>query len=815
MYMLHEPVEKYWEKFQAFDEMARSLRLTPADRRIAWAEYTTDEHWNEWPVPVGHFLSDPYYVGTNILVRDTIADFITDFCDPAAAYELFVFIGGIGAGKALALDEVVPTPGESTTMGELRPGDMVLDENGEPTEVLETREWADRPCRRLLFGNGASVVADIYHEWPTREGYTKETFELRPGMHIGTPERHARLVGVEVAPPQPTKCITVASPSHLFLTSEGHIPTHNSFSASLLLMYTLYQLSCLKRPQKYLNGFPGVSLSGDAEIALMNSSGAGAAQAGKIVYGEIFEKIQRSPYFKAHYPPYPNKGLDCNTLLPTPSGFVRMGDVEAGDTLIGGDGRPTTVVEAYNPREIACYEITFVDGTKVVADAEHRWRVRDRLGSRKWQVLETSELRAGRHSVPAPPLVELPEHPLPIDPYALGVWLGDGTSTGAELTCAEDEILDHLAAVGEPARRLPHGPYTCTWAGPRAGSRTGKFVTRLRALGLLDNKHIPMDYLRASVDQRLSLLQGLMDTDGHATKRDGGCIFVSTKEALARDCHSLVRSLGIRATLREGRAKLDGVDKGPCWRVSFVTDLPVFRLERKQAVLRDRIRKPRPSVGIKKIERVATRPTRCLRVDSPEHTYLFGREMLVTHNSSELEFPGRVRLAPGTSSMRSALGWNMFAFAVDEAAFGIENERTDSIRELFSALNQRRRSRFGRCGWGGLFTSPGSEQGFVEIIAGEGDEWDATILVRRTTTWEAKDELVPGARVFLLDRHADSVRILETDLIYVGPDPDTGLPICQRANGEVVRIRNVDEDELQEHLTTKAVNLNLQPDVAR
>lgn len=141
------------------------------------------------------------------------------------------------------------------------------------------------------------------------------------------------------------------------------------------------------------------------------------------------------------------------------------------------------------------------------------------------------------------------------------------------------------------------------------------------------------------------------------------------------------------------------------------------------------------------------------------------------------------------------LGYNMFAFAVDEAALGVESERADYVKELFSAFNQRRRSRFNRLGWGGLFTSPGSEQGFVEIIAGEGEEWDTSILVRRVTTWEAKDQLVPGSRVFVMDRHPDSARILTHDLLFVGNDADSGLAICQDKAGNIVRLRNVQHDD--------------------
>ena len=156
--------------------------------------------------------------------------------------------------------------------------------------------------------------------------------------------------------------------------------------------------------------------------------------------------------------------------------------------------------------------------------------------------------------------------------------------------------------------------------------------------------------------------------------------------------------------------------------------------------------------------------------------------------SSELEFEHRISLTPGTSKWESALGFNVFGAVVDEAAFGIESERADYVKELFQALNQRRRSRFGRLGGCGLFTSPGSEYGFVEMMAQEeGDWWDTSVMVRRTTTWESKDELKPGQSIFLLDRDPDVVRIVDRDLTFQGWAEDGTVGVATRANGEIVR----------------------------
>lgn len=329
----------YRTRFAAFDEAARYLQLSAPDRNLMWREHTGDEHFFEWPVPIEHFVDDPFYTGTELSVRPKIKEFMADFCDPDNLFELFCFVAGIGSGK--------------------------------------------------------------------------------------------------------------------------------SFSASVLIAYTLYQLNCLRKPQRYLSRFPGTDLSGDAEIVVLNASAAGARQSIKVVYGEVFEKVHNSPWFARHAPPYADK-------------------------------------------------------------------------------------------------------------------------------------------------------------------------------------------------------------------------------------------------------------------------------------------------------------------------------------RSELEWPNRIRFSPGTGNARSALGFNVFAFVIDEAAFGVENVWTDTnqVRDLFDALNQRRRSRFGNLGWGGLFTSPQSEHAYVELLAGEGAFSGSEVMVRRISTWEAKNQLTPGAGVFLLEVDPNSgPRIVEEDLTFIAPG------LAQRKNGDLVRFGPMAPDQ--------------------
>src|SRR5690606_17567736 len=167
------------------------------------------------------------------------------------------------------------------------------------------------------------------------------------------------------------------------------------------------------------------------------------------------------------------------------------------------------------------------------------------------------------------------QKPLPIDPYVLGVWLGDGRNNRGAITIDEGdfEVIREIEKRGYEFSR--HYSYKRNLVyGTILGIRTA-----LRKMGLLENKHIPDVYKTASVEQRMDLLRGLMDTDGTVTK-SGECRFTSVCERLARDVHELVLGLGFKAHIRSAPTK----GRSNVWIVSFKAyhDTPVFNLSRKR-----------------------------------------------------------------------------------------------------------------------------------------------------------------------------------------------------------------------------------------
>lgn len=372
--------------------------------------------------------------------------------------------------------------------------------------------------------------------------------------------------------------------------------------------------------------------------------------------------------------------LDADTDLLTTHGFIALRDIYKGDEVYHPSGRLTRVTAAPKiMHDRDCYRVTTTDGRSVVADRDHLWTVVDKRRARsvgprgntfRWfetVTLTTGEIAAAgisrykvgsrttvaggkrytvneyRFQLPAQEPVKSLKVTLPIDPYVLGAWLGDGTTSAAQLTSADPEVIDEIRRAGQPCvqaadSRLIHWRLS---DGIRRGRGHGAATlhARLRVLGVLGDKHVPDSYLTAGSSQREALLQGLMDTDGTIDINRGQVEFCSMLRPLADAVCFLARSLGWRATIRTGRAMLNGEDYGMKYRVFFTpkTTDPFcpFRLPRKVVRIRDIDgNKGRATLSIAAIEPVASRPVRCIQVESPDGLCLAGRDLIPTHNSS-------------------------------------------------------------------------------------------------------------------------------------------------------------------------------------
>jgi deoxycytidine triphosphate deaminase len=370
---------------------------------------------------------------------------------------------------------------------------------------------------------------------------------------------------------------------------------------------------------------------------------------GEFVLGSTLERVRLPDDLVARLE---GKALALDTLVPTTQGWTTIGEIRPGDLVFDQDGFPTVVLATTAPMlGRPCREVVFSDGTTVVADVEHQWRTitknNRRCGRRRDGVVTTGEIertlhvRGERnHQVPLAGAVWYPTRDLPINPYVLGVWIGDGTTTAAEVTCADDEILAEIAHAGYAvaAQRTRPLVYRIGGTGHTRSTVTGQYErneslsSTLRNVGLLGRKHIPEEYLQASIEQREALLEGLMDTDGYVDEL-GRCDLTTVREWLAHQYCELVASLGFRPKLARKRAILDGRDCGPKFEVQFTPDRPVFRLPRKLARQKaaGRFHRFRAIAEVREIESV---PVRCIEVSSPDGLFLITRSFIPTHNSS-------------------------------------------------------------------------------------------------------------------------------------------------------------------------------------
>jgi hypothetical protein len=217
--------------------------------------------------------------------------------------------------------------------------------------------------------------------------------------------------------------------------------------------------------------------------------------------------------------------------------------------------------------------------------------------------------------------LETPEAVLHVGPYTLGCWLGDGTSADGTITFGDAEIAEGIASEGYRMGEL---------IGVRTMRRTIYGLgPLLRSLNLLRNKHIPVFYQRASTAQRLALLRGLMDTDGHCNTR-GTATFVNKNEQLVDNVMELCTGLGLKPSKYRFEAP-----HGTYWHVAFQAyqDHNPFLITRKASRVKTGAR-PHPRRYITAIYPIPTEAMRCIQVDRPDGLYLTGRSMVTIHDGT-------------------------------------------------------------------------------------------------------------------------------------------------------------------------------------
>jgi len=386
------------------------------------------------------------------------------------------------------------------------------------------------------------------------------------------------------------------------------------------------------------------------------------------------------------------KASPLNTDIITSSGVIKMKDVRVGMKILTPSGRQSKVVKIFPQGKKEIFTITLSDGTKAQACAEHLWKVWDKTGY--WDKAKKERVRGGRYSImttqqlidkgiksrekstssndieiPAewrflipflPVPVQFNEQPLVIDPYALGYLIGDGSLTTRSLSVSigkqdQENSIDNL--------NKALSSINVSIKSQRRDKRVVDFGFENNTVLLEDlsksdlagcnsyTKFIPKKYLFNSIQNRLALLQGLMDTDGTCGGKRGFCVYYTVSEQLAKDVQQLALSFGRQASVKKQKRQYSGLAKthrekngifnsmSEIYEVHFAMPegFNPFRLKRKADKWANRIGRPDiRGKAIVSIESTSFEEAQCIMIDDPEHLYITN-DFITTHNTYTLD----------------------------------------------------------------------------------------------------------------------------------------------------------------------------------
>ena len=385
---------------------------------------------------------------------------------------------------------------------------------------------------------------------------------------------------------------------------------------------------------------------------------------------ELYKGIRNNILSVVHGPAGTSKAQPLDSPILTPDGWVKMGDLQIGDRVISVDGNPTIVTGVFPQGEKDIWELTFSDGVKVECCSDHLWltQTESDRNNRKWtktidgkrnrykspkeatvkstsEIIETLYTNRGRlnHTIPITEPVNFKRVEVEVDPYILGCLIGDGClRQNVGFSTADYEIIEKIKeSLDNDISIVQRKEYDYALVKEKE-SRENKIKQYLKSIGLFGKlsheKFIPDCYKYNSVDNRISLLRGLMDTDG-AVSRDGTYVsFCSTSKRLIDDVKELVQSLGGISTDQTPRNESYNYNgeykKG---RTSYNITITMnpninpFSLNRKsnKVVPKTKYKPIRYIVSAKLIGR---KEAQCIKVDNPTHLYLTN-DYIVTHNT--------------------------------------------------------------------------------------------------------------------------------------------------------------------------------------
>lgn len=340
-----------------------------------------------------------------------------------------------------------------------------------------------------------------------------------------------------------------------------------------------------------------------------------------------------------------HKLADSTPILTSNRGWTTHGDLKIGDYVYGLNGEPTKII-GISDKSNCNQLITFSNGSKILAHEEHLWTVSKR-GNKNPLTITTSEIKKDyqytekngkkryRYHLPFIKPIQYPKTELPLDPYFLGLWLGDGSSTKPCITHDPKDI--------ESIEHIPYKISTiCTHT--ETGVKTTYFshqgiIKKIKELHLYNNKHIPRIYLEACVEDRLQLLAGLIDSDGSVDK-NGRVRFININKQLIHDVFELCTGLGLYPYFHVRKKEdMNHYKRNSKYNIKSTHDAYVVGFQPKYSIPtqipRKRINKTptHRRLAITDITTVKGEQGKCIEIENPDGIYLAGKQLIPTHNS--------------------------------------------------------------------------------------------------------------------------------------------------------------------------------------
>lgn len=559
-----------------------------------------------------------------------------------------VLSGSTGAGKDLHKDTIIPTPFGLKTMGDISVGDLVYDENGEQTKVLTKYAPLDETHYEIVLSNGEVVKAGQGHLWKVvrLDKYKKFSRKRKALIH-----------------------------------DEDYLRESLEYSRGHKKLVTI---------KDFINSIEVEIDEDEVEKFILEDSDL-FCKSYKVSKEKLEAFAEHNDEIKNALENESSKGIPYEVVLKSLS----------DDVLNSKD-----VIVLYKKEELLM--AIFEENKRRFKKEKRRAFWKDR----PVQIMTTQELydegvmtdsnklRFAINKLSGP--TENEHQELPIDPYTLGAWLGDGYSSAGRICGIDDEVFEKISD-NEIITSESLDKNNVKTIGVKDLKR------RLKEINVLDNKHIPTQYKIADENQRKELISGLLDTDGFIDIQ-GICYFDLTEKTLVEDIREVVASLGIKVSsikVRKNSYKNELGEKVECkdsYMFSFISSefLPLVKRKRERILSReekDLSQQDRHSrIYIKEINIIKDFPEDyyCIGVESPTKMFLFGKTHTPTHNTTLLEsltkmWPDNARIGVVEDAPELALIQpNVFYLKSSVAKPGVGENQVATLQWCVAQLNRMR-----------------------------------------------------------------------------------------------------------------------------